>query len=57
MRISEDLLFANSMRKFLTFKHTSIDLELHSITGKKLPILYLHRDGHCTSPSMANCTS
>ena len=42
----QDLVFAISKGKFLTFKHTCIGLGLHSLTGQKLPILILSRFGH-----------
>lgn len=46
---SQDLLFAISRGTFLTFKHTSLGLGLHSLIGQKLPIVILSRFGQCIS--------
>ena len=42
MSFSEDLLFIISNGKFLTLKHTTIALGLHSLTGEKVPIQCLY---------------
>ena len=43
---SQDVVHAVSKGKFLTPKHTSVGLGLHSMTGQKLPIAILARLGH-----------
>ena len=43
----QDVIHAVSKGKFLTPKHASLGLGLHSMTGQKLPITILARLGHC----------
>ena len=45
--LSQDVVHAVSKGKFLTPKHASLALGLHSLTGQKLPITILARLGHC----------
>ena len=49
---TEDILFAISNGKFLTLRNTSLTLVLHSLTGTKLSMQCLHREGNCLSPDM-----
>lgn len=42
----QDIIHAVSKGKFLTPKHASVGLGLHSMTGQKLPITILARLGH-----------
>lgn len=44
-----DILFSISRGKFLTSKHASVGLGLHSMTGMKKPVQLLHRLGHSAS--------
>ena len=46
---AQDLVYAISKGTFFTFKHTSIGLGLHSLTGQKLPFVILYRLGHSIS--------
>lgn len=43
---SQDVLNAISKGNFLTLKHASLGLGLHSLTGQKLPLTVLARLGH-----------
>ena len=47
-----DILYNISNGKFITLKHTSVGLGLHSLTGMKTPITQLHRLGHSISYDM-----
>lgn len=49
---SEDILFTISNRNFLTLRNISLTLVLHSLTGTKLSMQCLHREGNCLSPDM-----
>ena len=44
---SQDLIHALSKGTFVTLKHASLGLGLHSLTGQKLPLTILSRLGHC----------
>ena len=44
---SQDIMYAVSKGEFLTLKHASVGLGLHSRTGQKLPLQVLSRLGHC----------
>ena len=44
---SQDIMYAVSKGEFLTLKHASVGLGLHSLTGQKLPFQVLSRLGHC----------
>ena len=44
---TQDIMYAVSKREFLTLKHASVGLGLHSLTGQKLPLQVLSRLGHC----------
>ena len=46
---SQDIVHTVSRRKFLTPKHTSLGLGLHSLTGQKLPIMILAKLVHSIS--------
>ena len=39
-------MYAVSKGEFLTLKHASVGLGLHSLTGQKLPLQVLSRLGH-----------
>ena len=43
---SQDIMYAVSKGEFLTMKHASVGLGLHSLTGQKLPLQVLSRLGH-----------
>eukprot|EP00794_Sanderia_malayensis_P013273 gene13273-14641_t len=45
----QDVLYAVSKGDFLTYKHASLGLGLHSLTGQKLPLVMLSRLGHSIS--------
>ena len=45
----QDVVHAVSKGKFLTPKHVSLGLGLHSLTGQKLPITVVARFGHSIS--------
>ena len=47
-----DVLYNISNGKFLTFKHTTLGLGLHSLTGIKAPVTQLHRFGNSISYDM-----
>ena len=47
-------MYALSNGTFLTIKHASLGLGLHSATGQKLPITLLHRIAHCISYNQVN---
>ena len=42
---SQDIMYAVSKGEFLTLKHASVGLGLHSLTGQKLPLQVLSRQG------------
>ncbi|CAB3984611.1 Hypothetical predicted protein [Paramuricea clavata] len=50
----QDVIHAVSKGKFLTPKHASLGLDLHSMTGQKLPITILARLGHCITYDAIN---
>ena len=50
----QDVIHAVSKGKFLTPKHASLGLGLHSMTGQKLPITILARLGHCITYDAIN---
>ena len=50
--LCSDVLYNISNGKFLTLKHTTIGLGLHSLTGMKAPVTQLHRLGHFISYDM-----
>ena len=50
----QDVIHAVSKGKFLTLKHASLGLGLHSMTGQKLPITILARLGHCITYDAIN---
>ena len=43
---SQDIMYAVSKGEFLTLKHASVGLELHNLTGQKLPLQVLSRLVH-----------
>ena len=43
---SQDIMYAVSKGEFLTLKHASVGLGLHSLTGQKLPLQVLSQLGH-----------
>ena len=43
---SQDIIYAVSKGEFLTLKHASVGLGLHSLTGQKLPLQFLSWLGH-----------
>ena len=47
--IADDLMYAVSRGSYLTLKHCSIGLGLHSLTGLKQPIVLLSKLGHFIS--------
>jgi len=47
--IADDIIYNISNGKFLTLKHCSLGLTMHSMTGQKHPIVLLSRLGHCIS--------
>ena len=47
--LCSDVMFMFSRGKFLSLKHVSLGLGMHSITGKKEPIVTLHKLGHSIS--------
>ena len=49
-----DIMFALSKGKFITLKHAALGLGLHSITGMKVPILFLNKIGHSISYDQIN---
>lgn len=51
---SQDVLSAISAGKFISAKHASVGLGLHSITGKKIPITILARLGHSITYDQVN---
>ena len=51
---AQDLVYTISKGTFLTLKHTSIGLGLHSLTGQKLPLVLLNRLGHSISYTCVN---
>ena len=50
----QDVVHAVSKGKFLTPKHASLGLGLHSLTGQKLPITVLARFGHSITYNTVN---
>ena len=50
----QDLMHAVSKGSFLTPKHASVGLGLHSLTGQKLPIIILSRLGHSITYDAVN---
>ena len=42
-----DVMYALSNGEYLTLKHAALALGLHSLTGKKCPIDFVSRMGHC----------
>ena len=44
---SQDVIHALSKGTFMTLKHASLGLGLHSLTGQELPLTILSRLGHC----------
>ena len=44
-----DILYTISNGRYTTLKHTSLGLGIHSMTGMKTPITFLHRLGHSIS--------
>ena len=51
---SQDIMHAVSKGKYLTAKHASLGLGLHSMTGQKLPITILARLGHSITYDTVN---
>ena len=43
---SQDIMYAVSKGEFLTLKHASVGLGLHSLTGQRLPLQVLSWLGH-----------
>ena len=50
--LNSDVLYNISNGKFLTLKHTTLGLGLHSLTDIKAPVTQLHRLGHSISYDM-----
>lgn len=51
---SQDVVSAISMGKFISAKHASVGLGLHSVTGQKFPITVLARLGHSITYDQVN---